>query len=480
MNILFIFSLQDAQTVSRPLRVQEEIQFGISYISSFLKYHGHYTKLLVLTRATKPSKIDEYLKKFNIEIVCFTAVFTEYKFITSIAKYIKDRYPNVFLLAGGPHVSLNPKDCSLDSFDALCIGEGEQATLELVEQLQKGKSPSGIRNLWIKHNSFVEKNSTRPFLIDLDNLPFPDRKMWQKWIKFPKSRFSVLLGRGCPFQCSYCCNHALKKLAQGTYVRFRSPNNILSEIRELVNIFPEQNEIYLEVESFGVNLDWAIELCSKLKKFNADLINPLCFSVNLRVTPNLNLESLFEAMKESNFKFINIGVESGSERMRRIIKRNYTNKEIIKAVALARKYNLKVRFSNLIGIPGETVSDFIKTIKLNRICLPDICDLYIFFPYPGTDLYYFCKEQKFIKEHFDIERERVTAPMDLPGFKRKQIQMYFEWFHYYVYRGKKPLYKILARVIISKIKSNYYANHFYRKLSNSDFLLWIKNKLKQY
>lgn len=479
MNILFIYSLQDFLTAAKPLQVQEQIQFGISYISSFLKKHGHYTKLIVLTRETKSSIIDKYLKKFNVKLICFSSIFSEYKFIANIAKYIKNLYPSIFLLAGGTHVSLNPEDCVLDSFDALCIGEGEEATLNLVEQLQKGIKPSGIPNLWIKNCLEIEKCSPRPFLQDLDNLPFPDREMWQEWIRFPKSRLPVLLGRGCPFQCTYCCNHALKKLASGNYVRFRSPDNILSEVRELTNTFPGQKEIYLEVESFGVNLNWAIELCSKIENFNAERSQPIVLGVNLRITPNTNLEGLFDAMKKSNFNFINIGVESGSERVRReILKRNYTNEDIIKAVKLARKYNLKVYFFNLIGIPGENISDFMETVKINRICLPDSHYLSIFFPYPGTDLYLLSKEHKIIDEHLDTEMERSKATLCLPGFSKRQIQKSFTWFDYYVYKGHKPLYKIFKRIFVSKIKSNYYMTRFYRRLTNNTFFQWLKYKLR--
>ena len=111
MNILFIFTISDFQTVKKPLRVQSEIQFGISYISSYLKERGYHTELLVFTRATKYSLIDEYLRKYNIKVVCFHSIFSEYKFVAGIAQYIKDRYPHIFLLGGGPHISLNPEQC---------------------------------------------------------------------------------------------------------------------------------------------------------------------------------------------------------------------------------------------------------------------------------------------------------------------------------------------------------------------------------
>ena len=481
MDILFVYSRQDSYLPSKPLQNAEQIQFGISYISSLLKKHGHSTRLFVLNRETKKNKIDECLNQFSPGIICFTAVYTEYGFISEFARYIKDRYPQIFLLAGGVHVTLNPQDCILDSFDALCIGEGEYPTLELVEQLQNKRTPSGIPNLWIKHGTEVEKNPTRPFFQDIDRLPFPDREIWHEWIAEPKDCCSVLLGRGCPFLCSYCCNHTLKRLATGSYVRFRSPDNILEEIEEIVVNYKSIKEIYLEVETIAVNKDFVIELCSKLQRLNSKLIKPLSFGTNIMVVPNAEVESIFASFKKSNFGFVNIGVESGSQRVRsQILRRNYSNEDIVNYVNLARKYGLKTCFFNLIGIPGETFADFKETVKINRQCQPDWHFLSIFFPYPGTDLYYLSKDWGLIKEPLNIEMERRRAILDLPGFNKKQIQKSYVWFDYYAYKGYKPLYKILARVLVTKLKSHYSLNIFYRRLTNFSIFKRLKNILRRY
>ena len=454
MNILFIFSLQENLLTAKPLQSQEQIQFGISYISALLKKHGHKTKLLVLTRQNY-KVIDEYLKNFCPGLICFTAVSTEYLFMAHIAQHVKNIHSDIFLLAGGPHVTLNPQDCISGAFDALCVGEGEYPVLELVQYLEKGNRPSGISNLWIKRGSEIEKNPARPFLQNIDELPFPDREMWQKWIAVPESRYAVLLGRGCLFQCTYCCNHALRKIASGPYLRLRSPDNIIKEITGIIKKNPEIKEIYLEVESFGVNLDWAVELCEKLENMNKKLNSPVSFGVNLRIVPGADLKNLFAALKKSNFKIINIGLESGSERIRReVLKRNYSNEDVIKTVGLAREQGLQVAFFNLIGVPGETVEDFKETVKINRICLPDGHLTSIFYPYQGTDLYDLCQEQGLLNKHLGQGIERKKAVLDLPGFSKKQIQKSYEWFDYYVYKGIKPLYKLTALGLLYKLYSN--------------------------
>jgi len=477
MNILFIYSLDSGLRANGLLYSQGQLQLGISYISSLLQKYGHRTELAVVSRLfgrKNKTILKEYLNKFRPRLICFTAVATQYSFIASIAKYIKRYYPDIYLLVGGVHVALNPHEVLFDDFDALCIGEGEYPTLELVLQLEKKIIPSDIPNLWIKHGSKIEKNLTREFLQELDSLPFLDRKMWQKWMnqKSPQE-CTILLSRGCPFNCSYCCNHAIRKTAQGIYVRYRSPKNIVEEIKEILIDFPTIKEIFLETETIAANMNWCIEFCSELEHFNVTISKSLSFGTNIRITPNLDLDNIFSALKRSNFRFINIGFESGSERVRReILRRDYSNYDVINTVKLARKYGLQVNFCNLIGIPGETLADFKETIVINRICKPDGHTAYIFFPYPGTDLYFLCKEQGLLKGPLDPREERSRATLDIPGFSKKQIQKSFTLFNYYICNNLDPEDKLA--ILILRLKD------FNRFLDRLSFLKYLKKPFKEY
>ncbi|WP_458011141.1 B12-binding domain-containing radical SAM protein [Candidatus Solincola sp.] len=469
MNVLFVHSEEDAYSPEKPLEIQERVQFGISYISSFLRAHGHRTSLVVLCRET-PHLLEEYIQSFHPDLACFTAVYTEYLFLSRVAARIKRKYPDVFLLLGGPHASLNPDRCLEEaSFDAVCVGEGEFPTLELVEQLEKGRFPSGIPNLYIRRpDGSIERNAPRPFLEDLDSLPFPDREMWTPWVANPSSRPSVLVGRGCPFSCTYCCNHALRKAAPGRYVRVRSPGNIVQELESMKQKDPSFAEVYLEVETLGAKREWALELCAELRKLNARLEVPIAFGANLRVTPNADYEELFAAFAESNFRFVNIGLESGSEKIRRqVLKRMYSNQDIIRAVETARKYGLQVGIYNLIGLPGETPREFRETVRVNRVCQPDWFLLSVFFPYPGTELYERCREQGLLERDPDPTLERRKPALDLPGFSRWQVGWRRTWFPFMVYRGHRPLSECLWLVAMAEIYSHRPLIRLHRAIANA-------------
>ncbi len=479
MNILFVYSVDDIFSPVKPLRSHEEMQFGISYISSFLKKHGHRTELVVLSRMlgrTNDSVLRKTIESFRPSLVCFTAVTSEYRFVVKMASYVRKHFPDIYQVIGGSHVSLDPKGVLDNSFDALCIGEGELPMLELVNKLASGARVSGIKNLWMRNGNAIEKNATREYLKDIDSLPFPDRDMWQRWVA-PEYRpsYPVLLGRGCPFQCTYCCNHALRKISGGTYVRMRSPGNIAGEIREVALGGSDRSHFYLEVETIGSDMDWALRLCSELERLSIELGRKLSFGTNLRITPNAELERLFSAFKKSNFKYIKIGVESGSERVRRdVLKRNYSNADIAHAVKIARKYGLEIYFYNLIGVPGETASDFGETVELNRVCLPDKAFAHIFFPYPGTELYSVCVRDRLLNDISGTELERCKATLDLRGFSRKQIQKSFVWFDYNVYKGHRPLKDLLTKVLISKCRSDVRLHRLYRTLSYSRVVRRLK------
>ena len=464
MNVLFVHAEEDHYSHEKPLEGYERMQFGISYISSVLKEEGHRTRLVVPTRESD-AVVFEHIRDFNPGLVCFTSVYTVFDFITEVAGRVKGRHPDIFLAVGGPHASLRPDECLEAAFDAVCVGEGEYPTLELVEQLESGRFPWGIPNLLIKSDNGVERNPTRPFLEDIEALPFPDREMWLPWLANPLSRPSILAGRGCPFQCTYCCNHALRRLADGKFVRLRSPENIAEEILSIKRVLYLLEEMYLEVETLGANREWALELCSRLEDINEQYDVPIAYGTNLRVTPNADYEKLFTALERSNFRFVNIGLESGSEKVRRdILKRRYSNQDVMEAVSAARKHGVKVGFYNLIGLPGETREDFRETVRMNRACQPDWYLLSAFFPYPGTELHETSLERGLLDGPVDRKLERRRPVLDQPGFTKRQIKRRLTWSPLLFYGGHRPAREVIRLLALGKIFSNPRLLRFWRGL----------------
>ena len=449
MKIMFVYSAGSGFGSSGLLRSWTKVQFGISYISSVLKAHGHETKLLVLDSEKWHENtliIKKHMREFDPGAVCFTAVFSQFEFIRETAEFFKQNWPGKYYVIGGVHATLNPQDAINGPFGALCVGEGEFPVLELISRLEKNQAPHGIENLWIKTGENVEGMDTREFIRDLDSLPFPDREMWAPWIEQdPNDEITVLAGRGCPHDCTYCSNHSIRKTAKGKYVRTRSPENIIREIETIYNNYP-QRKIYLEAECIALDKNWAFDLCDKLAKFNVSINNEIDFGCNFRVSSRSVDEALFAAFKKANIRKINIGLESGSERVRReVLKRNYSNEDFLKATAMARRYGMAVNIYNLIGIPGESLSDHMETVRINRLSQPDNLCTSIFYPYPGTELHRVCLERGFISDTVKTTSERREAVLDLPEFSSAQIQRAFRLFEKRVYKGRFPRWKTFLR-----------------------------------
>lgn len=455
MKVLLVYSLRSALKLRHPLRSLEDIQIGLSYVSAYLKSQGHSTRLVVLSseRASRSlSLLKTAVGEFDPQLVGFTAVTTQYPFISAAARQLKQLWPRKFLLLGGTHASLKPDEVIQDAFDAVCVGEGELPAAELAAHMESGQSPRGIPNLWIKQpNGTVEKNPTRDFLTDLERLPFPDREIWHDWVREgPRTRQVVLPSRGCPYNCSYCSNHALRKLAAGKSVRLRAPVNILQEIQQLKQRYPETTDIHLESETIAINLNWLNELTEQIRVFNDQLDKKISFATNFRVARPFLTDQVFAALERANVRTIAIGLESGSERIRsEVLRRVYSNEDFFQAVALARRHGMNVEVFNMIGLPGETLADHRETIEVNRRVCPNRSYTSIFFPYPGTDLFETCEAQGLLTVG-NGTAERFRATLDYPKFRKAEIQKAYDWFEYRIYRGHRPLHFRLLRLLWSK------------------------------
>jgi anaerobic magnesium-protoporphyrin IX monomethyl ester cyclase len=476
--IACVYSVENYVSLEKPIRDGCSIPFGIAMLASVLKNGGHDVQLLVFTPDTPIFEtLKSFIKRFHPRLFCLTAVSTQFPLICEIAKAIKQLDSTIFVALGGAHASLMPEEAIVSPYiDAVCVGEGDTAVVELAAQLEAGHQPANIHNFWFKKpgTEIIEKNDPAHFLSDLDSLPFIDRGLWQSWIHEPERDPSVLVGRGCPFRCSYCSNHILGKLARGAYVRFRSPANIIAEVEQITQDRKVTN-VYLEVETIGVNVEYAFQLCEALSQFNDRRDTPIHFKINLAVTHKLIqdldlLNRLFTEFKRANIVTINIGLESGSERIRNEVLRRprYSNQDILTFCSLAKKYDIKIIMFVMMGLPGESLADFRETLKMVRLCEPHNIWLSIYYPYPGTDLYRLAKQKKlFTEQNLSHILERRHPYLNLPEFPRWRIMKEYIFFSFNVYKGKKPLKYRIFSAMRAAIEMNQKLENIYLYLSRN-------------
>ncbi len=225
--------------------------------------------------------------------------------------------PGVLSIFGGPHPTFFPEMIHAEGVDAICLGEGEYAVLDLLNALQHGSPIDMIPNWWVKRGDEVVRNPLRPLLTpeQLDALPFADRALL--YAAHPPSRTNkirpFITGRGCPYDCSFCFNKAYSELYGGTgrRTRRRSVDNVIREIKEV----RENNDLAFIIfmdDTFILNRQWLTEFAAR---YRAEIGLPFW----CQVRANLVEDDLIRMFKEMGCVSVSFGLEAGNDRMRNVI-----------------------------------------------------------------------------------------------------------------------------------------------------------------
>ena len=392
---------------------------GIMYLSAVLKKNGHKVKLLQSIELSF-EKICKKIDSYAPQIIAYSTTTGEHKYYIYLNKRLKERF-SVFSIFGGPHPTFFPEMIYNEGIDGLCIGEGEDAMLELANKLQHKDDITSIKNLWIRKDGQIFRNSVRELISNLDSLPFPDREVLYESnpdIRNYKTKI-FFAGHGCPYSCTYCFNHQYNQIYenQGKIVRFRSVDNLIAEMLEVKNKYPLEfisidDDIFLARPK-----SWLEEFATKYK----DKIN-LPFKCNAR--PELINKWTAKLLKNAGCYSVWIGIECGDEKISNdLLKRNIKNSEILYSCQLMRKNNIKYATQNLIALPVKNPMEVdLKTLELNIKCNPDFAWSSIFYPYPKTHLGEYSRKKGYLKKNIDdmAETNKIISELTFENIYMKK------------------------------------------------------------
>ncbi|MDO8436427.1 MAG: radical SAM protein [bacterium] len=420
---------------------------GIAALSAILKKAGHKTSLIQLTKAIPEEEFQEKVRVLNPDLIGFSSTAHVFPFVIKYAKAAKKAI-DVPIICGGVHPTICPEEVIKDeNIDMICRGEGDLAMEELCQKMESGQSIEAVKNIWSKKRNKIFKNELRPLITNLDELPYPDREIFD-YANLNLEKRGVgtfMFSRGCPYQCTFCCESTLRKLYLNsqTYYRFRSPRSVVFEIKETIGKYPFIKFIRLDDDLLFARMDWVKEFVPLYKKE----IN-LPFSSDIRV--NLMTEELLHLLREAGGHLLRVGVESGDNFiLKEILNKGITVKQIKRAFKTAKEKGFKVQAYNMIGLPGEGPKEILETIKLNAEIKADLSVVSIFYPYKGTNLYELCLKKGYFKEK-DAELPKnyySYSVLSLPTIRREQISFFFNYFHllkkFYSYLFKIPFSRSL-------------------------------------
>lgn len=386
-------------------------QLGYFYIAAALKQAGHDVEFFLTSR-----NLERELRAYQPQLLGMTAVTGNHLWAANTAAEIRSFLPSVKTILGGPHPTYHPRVIRHPGLDFICRGEGERPIVALCDRLERGEDTTTIPGITAKQGDTVHENGFAPLVEDLDQIPFPDRSLYQKFsLLAMRNHYPFMLSsRGCPFQCTFCYAPTLAQLTRdaGKFVRFRSVDNVVAEAIELKRAFAPHTIEFVD-DIFGMKRSWLHEFAERWAK---DVGIP--FQCNLRA--DLVDEESIEPLLRAGCQMVAFGVESGSPRVRnQVLKKGVTNEEIERAARLLKAHGMRVVTYNIVGAPTETWEETLETLHLNQRIRPDYTQVSIMQPYPGTEVHEIAVKAHQLdasEETFDaIEPFNYgTTPLDLP------------------------------------------------------------------
>lgn len=357
MKILFVYGLCE--------------NLGIEYLSALLQRAGHQTDLLYdpmlfdnsttfttnkhLGRAFsfREQQLD-FVRRYDPDLVAFSVVGADYHWAMKFARQVRQvvRAPILF---GGKHPTAVPDTVlALPYVDYVCVGEGDEAMVELVDALAAGRSVANLANIWSKEGGQVHRNPVRPLFTDLDSLPFPDKDMYYQWNPIWRLGYTAQGRRGCVNGCTYCHNNAMRRMylphnpSDRSYLRMRSVDSLLKELGERHRRYGFKLIRFVD-DDFAVDEDWLSDFASRFQRECPGVkykifLNPM--SVNERTVALL---------ESSGCTHVQMGVQSVDPGIRRErLDRSYSNDRLIRSLDLLRASRLVVTNDLILGIPWQS------------------------------------------------------------------------------------------------------------------------------
>jgi radical SAM superfamily enzyme YgiQ (UPF0313 family) len=368
---------------------------GALYVAGCLQAAGHACRFV----GTRGNDVMAEVARFRPDVVAYGPTTGLHRYYSALNAQLKERFPEVLTLMGGPHATYFPEVIYTPGIDVVCRGEGEDAAVELVDALDRGQDHRAIADLWVKHEGKVYKNEARSLRRDLDSIPFPPRDLLYEYDDRLRRRplKSFTTNRGCPFPCSYCFNPSLVEHYGPTWskVRIRSPENVVEEIAEVRARGPLQ-VIGFRESIFVYNAKW-------LRAFGELYRNEVGLPYYCHLRADLLDEEMVDLLTWSGCHTVNLGIETANEQLANQVLRRKIKMDRLKAgVRMLKRAGIVVFADNILGIPGGTLKDDFATLELNIDLDVDYAAATLCTPYPGTGIAKYAIDSGYFDGNFEL------------------------------------------------------------------------------
>ena len=419
INVLFIYP-DFLESTKFKRNIPGNYNEGLASLSAVLKEGGHSACLYHLTYMPDKGEFIEAVKSYKPDIIGISIRTSALSFSAQMAEWLDEEMPDIFVMTGMYHASLAPDEViELRGVDAVCIGEGEHVCLDFVDYFaEHGRLNLEADSFWVRDlDGTVHKNPVRPYITDLDELPFPDIDFFDYCnlrSNVQQNTAEVIVSRGCIYSCTYCANAQLRNIYpdKAHYARFRSPENAIRLLERVLEKDPKIECFSFNDAILNVYEDWFYAFTALYKQ-----------RIRKKYVCNLRFDLLDEKMirelADSGCYLVTIGLENGDEEYRvKYLQRSMKNDHIVNVSHMLKNAGIIVNSYNIIGLPHETLPLALETVKLNARMHTDSIVISFFYPYPTTRLREIAEESGFLDPNIG---PNDPVQLRMPGFSKSDM-----------------------------------------------------------
>lgn len=405
INPPFTYTISSCQ----PKILEEGIEYlpplGLMYIAGYIKKNTSCPIEILDCQVENINykTLKEEISKRAPDIIGITAMTFTLIDVIKTAKTAKKINPGIKVVLGGPHVNIYPEETiQIKNIDFLVLGEGEETFKELTENIDNIQALYNIKGIVFKNNGKIINNGPRPLSHNLDEIPFPARELtpYKKYSSVLTQKppmTTMFTSRGCPYKCLFCDRPHL-----GKEFRAHSAEYVFQEMSECKKM--GINEIMIYDDTFTIDRQRVVDICNIILKEN------LKINWDVRARVNTVDEELLNLMAKAGCKRIHYGIESGTQKILNVLRKDITLKMVEDALYWTRKAGIQTLGYFMIGSPEETKEDIKETMKFINKISPDYIHVAITTPFPATELYYRAIREGVIKN--DVWKEFAQNPSE--------------------------------------------------------------------
>lgn len=384
--------------MARVLWVEKQIDYepqGIMSMAAVLKEAGHEVAITIAAQEN-PVRV---AAAYRPDILGYSVMTGSQHYYFKLNRQIRAALNGHDTLSvfGGPHPTFFPNIIQEEGVDGVCVGEGEGAIVDLANAVDNGGLQPDLPNWWFKVEGEIVRNPVRPLIRNLGDLPMPDHDLiYQKHAPTRNSPIKhFMAGRGCPYNCTYCFNHAWYKIYKKEKRGYqRHIDSVIEEVNYVRAHYPLEQVVFLD-DTFILFIDWLKEFAERYPKEVG-----LPFFCNVRA--NLITPERVALLKKAGANTVSMGIEAANDRIRNdLLKRRMSREDIIKAGRMLDEAGINLTSTNILALPTATLADDLETMRLNTEARVKYAHAFLFQPYPATELGEFTKKNGHMAGSFE-------------------------------------------------------------------------------